>query len=139
MIIYDLICDDEHSFEGWFKSIEDYEKQSRSSMLVCPICSTRKVNKVPTASHISTGSPRKEKKPYDEVQAMIKSLYDHVDNTHENVGQQFTEEAKRIHYGEVEVRNITGTVTMEQADELRNEGIGYVTLPKRPMDKDKLN
>ena len=47
----------------------------------------------------------------------------------EDVGDRFAEEARRIHYGEVEERGIRGRATSEDAEALREEGIAVMALP----------
>jgi hypothetical protein len=51
-----------------------------------------------------------------------------LDST-EDVGERFPEEARRIHYGEVEERGIRGKASREDADALREEGIEVMALP----------
>ena len=49
MVIYNLVCRKKHSFEGWFPSFEDYQKQADKKLISCPSCGTTKVEKVPHA------------------------------------------------------------------------------------------
>ncbi|MDH5180829.1 MAG: DUF1178 family protein [Gammaproteobacteria bacterium] len=145
MIIYDLVCDAEHRFEGWFKNIADFEQQMSSGLLLCPMCNSQHVRKVPTASYVNTGAPapatvRQAVTP-DTVptqRQMLDHLRQVITEQFENVGHKFAEEAKRIHYGEVEDRNIYGTATADEVTELREEGITAIPVPI-PLDKEKLN
>lgn len=146
MIIYDLECDAEHRFEGWFKNIADYKGQMASGILLCPICNSDKVRKLPTASYVSTGvsAPKNNLNESVEKQSLpseaetIQNLHQLINEQFDNVGNKFAEEAKKIHYGEVEDRNICGTATVEEVTKLQDEGITAIPLPT-PIDKDKLN
>lgn len=62
MIIYDLECDTAHRFEGWFSNSNDYEQQLSSGLLVCPVCNSATVRKIPSASYINKGAKRRSSK-----------------------------------------------------------------------------
>ena len=150
MIIYDLLCDGQHRFEGWFKNADEFQHQLQTGLVSCPICGSDHVHRVPSASHISNGLGDKEpvssSKPAlrnDTIDThpehILQLLHDYVNNNYDDVGSQFAEEAKKIHYGESEVRNIKGSATVNEVKELKEEGITAVPLPPAPYDKDKLN
>jgi hypothetical protein len=146
MIIYDLQCANQHQFEGWFKNAAEYENQLASAMIHCPLCGTDQVTKVPTASHLNIGKttearPRAQAEQVvlsQEANALLYELHEHVKQNFEDVGDEFATEAKRIHYGETEERNIRGNATQDEVSELNEEGIMAFPLPELP-DKDKLN
>lgn len=155
MVIYDLMCPLEHRFEGWFRSESDYHEQHNNGQLSCPICDSKQVKKVPTASYISTGKGRmspSQAKPNSlpsventstgqasiDVEAMRK-LISFVETQTEDVGRQFVEEAKKMHYGESEQRNIRGEATVKEMVELHDEGIEVIPLPLSPKPAKKLN
>ncbi len=56
----------------------------------------------------------------------------------EDVGERFAEEARRMHYGEVSERGIRGQATLEQTEELLDEGIAVMPLPIPPGFKNTL-
>ncbi len=147
MIIFDLQCANAHRFEGWFKNASEYENQLANSMIHCPICDTAQVAKLATASHISLGKTEKQSAPSkpteqailaQDASEVLYELHEHVMQNYEDVGDEFTAEAKRIHYGEVEERNIRGNATKDEVAELNDEGIMALPIPDLP-DKDKLN
>jgi hypothetical protein len=72
-------------------------------------------------------------------QEILKKLHEYIEQRFDNVGTQFAEEARKIHYGETEERNIYGQATGIEIKELREEGINAVPLPEKPGDKSKLN
>ena len=146
MIIYDLQCANQHQFEGWFKNAAEYENQLASAMIHCPLCGTDQVTKVPTASHLNIGKTAEARSRAQaeqvvlsqEANALLYKLHEHVKQNFEDVGNEFTTEAKRMHYGETEERNIRGNATQDEVSELNEEGIMAFPLPDLP-DKDKLN
>ncbi|MEO7403570.1 MAG: DUF1178 family protein, partial [Burkholderiales bacterium] len=122
MIVFDLICDTEHRFEGWFASGDDFDAQKTRGLIACPVCSSAKVAKLPS-SKIKTGEePRAPQVPVKagegkpdqnkldqnkqqqvvattaEQRAQLMAMIDHVLQNTENVGERFAEEARRIHY-----------------------------------------
>ncbi len=142
MIVYDLRCARDHKFEGWFKTAEDFQAQNTGGLLCCPACGTSEVVKLPTASRInrhpsSQGTSGDQRHAAE--QALLAKIHGHVDTNYIDVGNQFPEQARRIHYGEVEPAAIRGTATMAEAKELYDEGVNVITLPPAPVDKEKLN
>lgn len=142
MIIYDLLCQNHHRFEGWFKNSEDFQSQKTTGALMCPICDTCDVEKVPSASHVKTRSTPARTVKDDRSQhhaEFLAKLQTYLEQNCEDVGIQFAEKARRIHYGEESWRGIRGVATPEQARELVEEGIEVIALPSASFDKSKLN
>ena len=148
MIIYDLLCDQQHRFEGWFKNADEFQQQLQTGLVSCPVCGSEHVQKVPSASHISTGHGQRDERLAPATQAdtaefskakLVALLHDYVNKNYDDVGTRFVEEAKKIHYGESEARNIRGLATASEVKELKEEGISALPLPPAPYDKDKLN
>lgn len=146
MIIYDLQCEGLHCFEGWFRNQDDYEQQLGSGLLSCPVCGSEQVRKVPSVTHISTPGGGEIKGAVQELAALhqqsaelARKLHDYVDKNYDDVGDKFAQEARKIHYGEAEQRNIRGVATAAEVKDLRESGVPTVALPPKPMDKKKLN
>jgi len=131
MIVYQLGCAEGHYFEGWFASAEACERQAAAGLLQCPSCGSADVAKLPSAPHVHTGegSPRPDAAAVEARREAVTKLRDLILASTEDVGRQFAEVARRIHYKEEESRNIRGRVTAEEADELREEGVETLTLP----------
>lgn len=145
MVVYDLICEKNHRFEGWFPSFEGYQEQAAKGQISCPNCGTSKVEKLPHACAVLTNrgekkEPAQEEQsqtpPLSEAEAkeLLLRLHHYVREKFEDVGPRFAEEARQIYYGKVEARPIHGTSTSEERQELDEEGIPYVTLPKPELD-----
>jgi hypothetical protein len=139
MIRFALVCDRGHDFEAWFGSGAAYEDQAKARAVVCPCCGSAEVKKAPMAPAVKrrraepAGSreTRERKMNY----ALLKDLRAHVEANAEHVGAAFPEEARKMHYGETEVRSIYGEATLDEARALRDEGIPAMPLPPLPEDQ----
>lgn len=141
MVIYDLICKEMHKFEGWFKSSHDFQEQQLNDLLSCPICESKAIKKLPTASYISTTKakqPAINHKPSSES-SIVSALRNYIVKNTDDVGTGFVEEAKKIHYGEAEARNIRGIANKEEVAALAEEGVDIMSLPISLNEKKKLN
>lgn len=139
MIVFDLGCENQHRFEGWFASNEDFEQQLGGKLVTCPLCGNAGVVRLPHVSHIRTGGAKdRERAPraasaaqqYANVGSEILTrLVEHIVENTEDVGAAFPEEARRIHYHETPDRRIRGTASRDEVDALKDEGIEVVALP----------
>jgi len=141
MIVYELICADEHRFEGWFASAEVFDRQRDAGLVACPVCSSAAVEKLPSARIRCGAQPAPEEQP-SAMATMPKqapaarrstmtlaSFIDHVLQNSEDVGSRFPEEARKIHYDEAPRRGIRGIASPEEAEALAEEGIPVLPLP----------
>ncbi|HMR31777.1 MAG TPA: DUF1178 family protein [Geminicoccaceae bacterium] len=138
MIRFGLVCGQGHEFEGWFRNGESFESQAASGDLSCPTCGDSSVQKAVMAPAVARSS-RAEVLPPDprrlalaQMMQMARKVQEHVEKNFDNVGERFPEEARRIHYGDAEHRDIYGKATGEEAQALRDEGIGISQLPMLP-------
>ncbi len=147
MIIFDLQCVNDHRFEGWFKNTSEFESQLSNAMIHCPVCGSEQIARLPSASHLNLGrtTPQpvrdmhdKTALPVQDMNVFLRKLHDHVRLHFEDVGNAFATEAKRMHSGEIEERNIRGNATKAEVEALHEEGILAFPLPELP-DKEKLN
>jgi len=146
MVVYNLLCKKKHSFEGWFPSFEDFQKQAEKKLISCPTCGTTKVEKMPHACavHVKKEQPPAPAKIAEqtppapptaaEFKEMLILVHHYVKENFEDVGPRFAEEAKQIHKGEAEERPIHGTATVKEAKEMADEGVPFVALPKPELD-----
>jgi len=148
MIRYALNCDQGHEFESWFPSSSAYDKQAKRGLLSCPHCGSDKIDKAIMAPRLS-GTNREAapeapapKNPVAmlspqerEIRSKLKELRDHLTKNAENVGQKFPEQARKMHYGEIEHRSIYGEASPEEAKGLAEEGVEFHPLPILPDDK----
>ncbi|WP_374300122.1 DUF1178 family protein [Ferrovibrio sp.] len=135
MIKYELKCRKDHVFEAWFYDSATYDKQAAGGKIVCPVCNSRKITKAPMAPRIGKSKGEVAAAEAKEVAVAMKALRelrDHVEKNADYVGDQFAEEARKIHYGEADKRNIYGEATKEEARELTEEGIDVAMIPWVP-------
>jgi hypothetical protein len=142
MILYELRCTAGHGFEAWFRNSEAYDQQHAAHQIACPICGIEDVSKAPMAPRIGRSKsesrePVPTKAQPDQinpeqmrmVMTKIAELNQHIASTCDYVGDAFPEEARKIHYGETEHREIYGEATPKEAAELREEGIAVAAVP----------
>ncbi|MGA7489496.1 MAG: DUF1178 family protein [Xanthobacteraceae bacterium] len=159
MIRYALACDNGHAFESWFQSSAAYDKQVKRGLLTCPLCNSAKVEKTIMAPRVS-GAKRRGATPAPEpaspaqpqaaagpgpvamlspqereFRSKLKELREHLVKNADYVGRRFPEEARKMHYGEIEHRSIYGEASPEQANELHEEGIEFHPLPVLPDER----
>ena len=148
MIKYALICQHRHEFDSWFASSAAYERQAKRGLVACPVCSSSKVEKAIMAPRLSGARKRQAvaEKQADtsvamlspreqELRAKLKELREHITKNADYVGKKFPDEARKMHYGEIENRSIYGEASLETAKELSEEGIELHPLPVLPDEQ----
>ncbi|MCJ8510091.1 DUF1178 family protein [Rhizobium lemnae] len=140
MIRYTLVCDNAHSFEGWFSSSSDFDQQVESGFLTCPVCNSASVSKALMAPSVSTARKQEQRQQVamdiarQEAIAKLREAVQTIRSSAEDVGERFPEEARKIHYGETEQRGIIGQASLNEVRELIDEGIEVAPLPVLPED-----
>lgn len=140
MKVLNLQCAHMHGFEGWFGSEDDFQGQLERGLVECPMCGDTAIAKLPSAPRLNLGAPEPaQAKPAPKAEVMATSdpamqakwlqMVRHVMANTEDVGENFAEEARRIHYGESEERSIRGQASQEETEALIEEGIGVLPLP----------
>lgn len=142
MIRFALHCDEGHDFDAWFSSGASYDEQIEAGAISCPICGSADVRKAPMAPAVLRGTdetgPKRAAPPADAEQrrtfALVRGLREYLKTNAEDVGKNFAEEARKIHHGEAEGRNIYGEATLDEAKSLTEEGIPALPLPRLPEE-----
>ena len=136
MILYRLTCGDGHQFEVWFRDGATYDAQSTSGDVECPFCGSAQVTKAPMAPNLATVKKKtaevRAREVAEQILQAVNKLHRHVEENCEYVGDEFAEEARAIHYGETEERDIYGEATEAEAMDLDVEDIEFYRLPQRP-------
>lgn len=153
MFIVDLSCAAGHRFEGWYDDAREYHALAASGEITCPLCGTAEVERLPSATRISTTTTRGEKTraqatsapappaPASEppmplpVQKALAKMIEQVRRTHEFVGDQFAARAIAMHKGEEEPRPIHGQASPEDEERLDDEGVPYLKVPVPDIEK----
>ena len=142
MIKYRLICEQNHEFDGWFAGSDAFDLQVGAGEVACPYCETTKVQKALMSPSVVTSKRKKSggtspTEAVEEVQMFMSKMREHVETNFDYVGDQFADEARRIHYGEADEREIYGEATLDEAKDLIDEGVSVAPLPGE--DKSKAN
>jgi hypothetical protein len=150
MIRYSLRCEAGHEFESWFQDSAAYDKQVKRKLVACPVCDSVKVEKAIMAPRIArkrsdkSAPTRPNENPAptpmlmsqeNELRTKLRELRDFVKSNAEDVGQQFPNEARKMHYGEIKHRPIYGEATPDDAKSLVEEGVDVMPLPVLPEDR----
>jgi hypothetical protein len=160
VIRYDLRCDKGHAFESWFQASNAYDSQRKRKLIACPRCGSTSIEKAIMAPRLSRGrkaDPQESAPPAvapvetpavvsdqstpllmtqeRELRAKLKELRDHVTKNADNVGDKFPDEARKMHYGDIEHRPIYGEATPDEARALIDEGVEVSPLPILPDDR----
>jgi hypothetical protein len=159
MIHYNLRCEKGHAFESWFQSSAAYETQEKRKLVNCPVCGSAKVERAIMAPQIVSNKGRQsaEAAPAPattstevtapaastpllmaqerELRAKLKELREHIVKNADNVGERFPNEARKMHYGDIEHRPIYGEASPEEARALIDEGVEVTPLPVLPDDR----
>lgn len=159
MIVLDLSCANGHRFEGWFASSEAFEGQRSLGLVTCPVCNSIEVRRLPSAPYVQTRSTQASatsgtlssampaasertpvapapapRMPSATAVAELLGTLRRMAKSAEDVGERLPEEARRIHYGEAEARDIRGAASRDEVEELLEEGI--MVLPVPPLEDD---
>ncbi len=130
MIIFNLKClDCGVGFEGWFDNSKEYQKQKNRNLISCPTCNSNNISKGLMAPNLNKKSNSKENKIKKSLATNISKIKKTIEKNFDYVGDKFSEEAKKIKYGEAKERSIYGEATLEQTKELIEEDIEVVPLP----------
>ena len=132
MIVYDLRCELNHHFEGWFRCREDYQKQRNQHMIACPRCASIQIEKCPSAPNVIQkigDEGTNTKADLERLYEAAEQYYQHLIETTEDVGTSFPDEVRKIHYQEAPYRRVRGLATTDEAKELSEEGIELIPIP----------
>ena len=137
MKVLNLRCANGHGFEGWFASDDEFMTQNGSGLIECPLCADRIISRMPSAPRLNLSGQREptpaaaapSPAPAQPLQTQwVAAVRRMLENT-DDVGERFPEEARRIHYGEVEARGIRGQASADERQALLDEGIEIMSLP----------
>jgi hypothetical protein len=157
MIRYTLRCERDHAFESWFQTSSAYDSQVKRKLVTCPVCGSAKVEKAIMAPQIvskktrdSVVSPPATAAAPDataptstplmmaqerELRTKLRELRDHIVKNADNVGERFPNEARKMHYGDIDHRPIYGEASPDEARSLIDEGVEVSPLPVLPDDR----
>lgn len=162
--VFDLSCEHDHLFEGWFSSLDSFEEQLSRDQVRCPVCNSAQVTRRVSAphlnvSHLRDAPSRGQRAPVSQgtrpdaggvaavaapsgdqlarLQAEVLRQMRRIIHQTDNVGARFADEARRMHQGEIDERPIRGIASLQECRELAEEGISVMPIPDI-LDDDRL-
>jgi hypothetical protein len=140
VIHYALVCENAHRFEAWFRNAEAYDEQHRRGIVTCPICTTGAVDKALMAPALGRTSSQEKVSlsighpQHAQLRDALKALRNKLTSEADYVGDKFAEEARKIHFKDVEARGIYGEATQDEVAALVEDGVDFMPLPNLPEE-----
>jgi len=131
MIKYNLTCKCGESFESWFLSSSGFDYLCRKKLIKCIYCGSLSVKKSVMAPNLPSKSNKvfKKTKLEKNIKKQLLNFRKYIEKNCKNVGENFTREARNIHYDKKSSQGIYGKATPEETSELLEEGIEFTTIP----------
>jgi hypothetical protein len=153
MICFSLTCAQDHFFEGWFRSNDDFNAQQKKLLITCPACGSSSIGKALMTPAISTmhtshlvceesqlqadhqeSVTLSQGQNQQEIMQQMRVLAKKLKEGAEYVGDRFASEARKIHDGESDARGIYGEATLSEVQSLVDDGIDFMPVPIFPDD-----
>lgn len=148
MIVYSLLCAEAHEFEAWFRNSDAFDEQAATGAVACPVCGNTQIRKALMAPAIRPSSKAATKPVEEAITAptpqeadqqaaamqLLREMRRKIESDCDYVGENFAEEARKIHYGEVEAHGIYGESTDADREALAEEGIEVGRIPWVPLE-----
>ena len=131
MIKYNLICKCGKVFESWFSSSKEFDNLNKKKLINCIYCDSTKIRKSVMAPNLSSKSNKKIKntKLEKNIKKQLLNIRKYIEKNCKDVGDNFTQEARSIHYDNKKSKGIYGKASPEETAELKEEGIDVTTIP----------
>ena len=131
MIKYNLICKCGETFESWFSTSSEFDSLRKKKFIKCIYCESSSVKKTVMAPNLSSKSNKifKKTKLQKDIKKQLIDFKRYIEKNCKNVGENFTKEARSIHYDKKTSKGIYGKATPEETSELLEEGIEVATIP----------
>ena len=132
MIVLNLKCENcNNEFEGWFASSKSCDQQIQKGFVECTRCFSQEVTKGLSKPNVAVkkGSVKSEEKVLKELKSKITEVKRFIEKNCDYVGDQFSYEARRIHYDKTKKKAVYGTASKEEVKELSDEGIEVASIP----------
>ena len=135
MIKYNLSCKNNHSFESWFSDSKEFDRLKRKNLIECIFCQSKKVDKsimAPGVLNTKTYNTKKDRNELNELKKFKKDLQNirkFVENNFEYVEKNFAKKVREVYYDKKSKKNIYGSTTESEREELKEEGIDLLSIP----------
>lgn len=146
MIKYQLVCQQGHEFDAWFRCSNTFDVQAATHQIECPHCGSIEVTKSIMAPKIARGAkPKANRQPAmpsdteisdSEIAEVLRMFREEVESRSTYVGRKFAKEARDMHFDEKPKRDIWGEATVDEVRELLEDDVEIAPLPRLPEDSD---
>ena len=151
MIKYQLNCNNEHQFDGWFPNIAEFERQQEKKLLICPLCDSNQVDRAIMSPRIGKSKSKSKTKttsksqldkeefykaqftddtmiPASQAKNILRKIRKKIVTEFDNVGDRFVKEYRKHEKGERDDK-FYGVPSKEEVKELVEEGVDLFHLP----------
>lgn len=134
MIKYNLKCENKHEFESWFSESKEFDRLKNKNLIECIFCSSKKVDKSIMAPSVTSSKIHNNQKQILNLKMKnfkkdLLKLRKFVEKNFEFVEQNFADKVREVYYDKNNKKNIYGKTTIEEKEELKEEGINLVNIP----------
>ena len=131
MIKYNLLCKCGETFESWFSTSKEYESLKKKKLINCIYCNSTSIKKSIMSPNLTSKSNRSpiKKNIEKDIRKELLNFRKYIEKNCKDVGDNFTREARNIHYDKKSSKGIYGKATPEETAELLDEGIEVETIP----------
>ena len=131
MIKYNLICKCKKTFESWFASSKEFDALCKKKLVKCIYCDSSSIKKTVMAPNLSSKSNKtiEAQRLEKNVKNQLINFRKYIEKYCTDVGKNFSQEARSIHYDKKKSKGIYGKATPEETSELQDEGIEVMTIP----------
>ncbi len=136
MIKYILKCKNKHEFESWFLDSKEFEKLRNKNLIECIFCKSQDIEKsimsprvINSQINVNNYENLSNSKEFEKIKKDLLKVRKFVEKNFEFVGDKFTQEIRNIHYNKKDNKNIYGTTTLKEREELKEEGIELTSIP----------
>ena len=139
MIKYILKCENKHEFESWFPDSKEFDRLKKKRLIECIYCNSKQIEKSIMAPSIANSNLQNKQKKVSSLEMKnfkkdLLKLRKFVEKNFEYVEHNFANKVREVYYSKKGNKNIYGTASEEEKDDLREEGIDLVNIPW--VDKD---
>ena len=131
MIKYNLICECGKTFESWFSSSNEYDVLRKRKLINCIYCNHASIKKSVMSPNLFSKSNKiiTKTKLQKKIKKELLNFRRYIEKNCKNVGNNFSQEARKIHYDKKTSKGIYGKASTEETNELIEEGIDVATIP----------
>ena len=131
MIKYNLVCKCGNTFESWFSTSKEYDSLCKKKLVKCIYFDSSEVKKTVMAPNLTSKSNKilTDSKVNKKIKKQLIEFRRYIEKNCKNVGENFSKEARSIHYDKKTSKGIYGKATPKETSELLDEGIEIATIP----------